>query len=51
MQDIELKIQNLRETMTKIKSHTAELIQQLRNDGTLQYYFDTLKCKNGNYKN
>lgn len=47
MEDIELKIQGLIETMIKIKSHTAELIQQSRNDGTLQYYFDPLKCKKG----
>lgn len=47
MEDIELKIQGLIETMIKIKSHTAELIQQSRKDGTLQYYFDPLKCKEG----
>jgi len=47
MEDIELKIQSLIETITRMKSHTAELIQQSRKDGTLQYYFDPLKCKEG----
>lgn len=47
MENIELKIQRLKDTMTRIKKQTAELIQQSKIDGTLQYYFDPLKCKKG----